>query len=67
MVSNWEVTKVILMSCILSAHELTTPQCPRLEKTPRPSISNVIWILSSDPGTSAATPLGARAKKVWAN
>ena len=48
LVSNWEVTKVILMSCILSAHELTTPQCPRLEKTPRPSISNVIWILSSD-------------------
>ena len=31
-----------------------------LDKAPRLSISIVIWILSSDTGTSAATPLGAR-------
>ena len=35
-----------------------------LDMAPRPSISIVIWILSSDTGTSAATPLGPGARKV---
>ena len=39
---------------------------PRIDKVPRPSISNVIWILSFDTGTSVATPLGPGARKVLA-
>ena len=37
-----------------------------LDKAPRLSISIVIWILSSDTETSAATPLGGGARKVLA-
>ena len=37
-----------------------------LDKVPRLSISIVIWILSSDTETSAATPLGGGARKVLA-
>ena len=37
-----------------------------LDKAPRLSISIVIWILSSDTETSAATSLGASARKVLA-
>mgnify|MGYP006238868913 CR=1 FL=1 len=39
---------------------------PFLDKAPRLSISIVIWILSSDTETSAATPLGGGARKVLA-
>ena len=39
---------------------------PPLDKAPRLSISIVIWILSSDTETSAATPLGGGARKVLA-
>ena len=39
----------------------------RIDKAPRPTISNVIWILSFDTGTSVATPLGPGARKVLAN
>ena len=38
----------------------------RLDKAPRLSISIVIWILSSDTETSAATPVGGGARKVLA-
>ena len=38
----------------------------KLDKAPRLSISIVIWILSSDTETSAATPLGGGARKVLA-
>ena len=41
-------------------------QPPLLDKAPRLSISIVIWILSSDTETSAATPLGGGARKVLA-
>ena len=37
-----------------------------LDKAHRLSISIVIWILSSDTETSAATPLGGGARKVLA-
>ena len=37
-----------------------------IDKAPRLSISIVIWILSSDTETSAATPLGGGARKVLA-
>ena len=37
-----------------------------VDKAPRLSISIVIWILSSDTETSAATPLGGGARKVLA-
>ena len=37
-----------------------------VDKAPRISIGDVIWVLSSDTGTSAATPLGAGARKVLA-
>ena len=37
-----------------------------VDKAPRLSISIVIWILSSDTETSAATPLGRDARKVLA-
>ena len=36
------------------------------DKAPRISISKVIWVLSSDTVTSAATPLAAGARKVLA-
>ena len=37
-----------------------------VDKAPHLSISIVIWILSSDTETSAATPLGGGARKVLA-
>ena len=37
-----------------------------LDKAPRLSISIVVWMLSSDTETSAATPLGGGARKVLA-
>ena len=37
-----------------------------IDKALRPGISIVIWILSSDTETSAATPLGAGPRKVLA-
>ena len=37
-----------------------------VDKAPRISIIDVIWFLSSDTGTSAATSLGASARKVLA-
>ena len=37
-----------------------------VDKAPRISIIDVIWVLSSDTGTSAETPLGAGARKVLA-
>ena len=39
---------------------------PCLDKALRSGISIVIWILSSDTETSAATPLGAGPRKVLA-
>ena len=50
--------------------ETYDPESPKgptqLDKAPRLSISIVIWILSSDTETSAATPLGGGARKVLA-
>ena len=40
--------------------------CKKLDKAPRLSISIVIWILSSDTETSAATPMGGDARKILA-
>ena len=47
-------------------HDIVSSQRSCLDKVPRLSISIVIWILSSDTETSAATPLGGGARKVLA-
>ena len=56
------------LSCEVESTQVENPisSDTLLDKAPRLSISIVIWILSSDTETSAATPLGGGARKVLA-
>ena len=64
--SNWlfDIMKNDI-ACILTAVQCLTV-ISYVDKAPRPSISNVIWMLPSDTGMSAVTPLGPGARKVLA-
>ena len=58
---------VVLFQLIFLNKTKSTPcRDLSLDKAPHLSISIVIWILSSDTETSAATPLGGGARKVLA-
>ena len=62
-IDSYCVTQLKLSTIIFL---FTTYLMSHVDKAPRLSIGIIIWILSSDTETSAATPLGGGARKVLA-